>query len=191
VQPFLHEQSAAAIAIGAVNTIVVRKEPNPSSGGGSGSSGGGGGGGSGSPAGAYYYGDNTDWLAIRDLVGARLRSNDKAGKAATQGRQLVALVVGAGGTALAASYAVQQMDPPMQLLVYNRTHAKAEAVAAKFGGRALTMGEMCDPTVLPAVDAVICVIPAAANFELPERLLDSRCVSDSVCITAYVLCNAL
>jgi shikimate 5-dehydrogenase len=88
---------------------------------------------------------------------------------------MVALVVGAGGTALAASYAVQQMLPPMELLVYNRTHSKAEAVAAKFGGRALTMEQLCDPAVLPAVDAVICVIPAKANFELPARLLESRC----------------
>ena len=76
----------------------------------------------------------------------------------------------------------------MELLVYNRTHSKAQAVAAKFGGRAITMEEMTDATRLPAVDAVICVIPAKAGFELPPRLLDSKYVT-SLRILVSLVCR--
>jgi len=149
VQPFLDSQSDAAIAIGAVNTIVVR-HPNSCSGRNK----------------KHLHGDNTDWVAIRDLVRERMVASTNR-----NGKQVV-LVVGAGGTALAACYASQKLPQPVELIVANRTFTKAEAVANKFGGRAVSID--LDPTHVPAIDVVICTVPASAKFKLPVHLLATK-----------------
>ncbi|RHY29934.1 hypothetical protein DYB32_005655 [Aphanomyces invadans] len=76
----------------------------------------------------------------------------------------VALVVGAGGTAMAACYAMQQLG--LQVLVYNRTLEKAKEVAARFGATAVA--SLAD---IAAVDVVVGTIPATSGFTLPDRLV--------------------
>ncbi|GBG27741.1 Pentafunctional AROM polypeptide [Hondaea fermentalgiana] len=139
VAPLLNNLTPAAEAIGAVNTI-IRKED------------------------ASLLGDNTDWQGIRALLARSPRlsqlADDGAGPA-------VVLVVGAGGTALAASYCVVQMG--LQLIVYNRTFSKAATVAERFGGAAVQTLEE-----LPAVDCIISTVPSGAGFEAPTHLLASK-----------------
>jgi len=113
----MDDLSDAATAIGAVNTVVKGAD-------------------------GRLFGDNTDWIGIHSLVAAALREQ-RGGEEGGEGGELAAadmagktgLVVGAGGTALAAAYCVQQLG--MRLVVHNRTHAKAQAVAERFGGVAL------------------------------------------------------
>jgi len=75
-------------------------------------------------------GDNTDWIGIVEPLSAVLGDRKRAR----------ALVIGAGGTARAACYALQQMAFA-DVFVHNRTSAKAELLAAEFGCTALqTLG---------------------------------------------------
>ena len=170
VAALMDELTDAATAIGAVNTI-VRLE-------------GGGGGGAGAAAvdgsssGFRLRGDNTDWLGIKHVLAKGLRKRGaavvaaaaaaEAAPAAAAGQPLVALVVGAGGTARAACYAVRQMG--MVLLVSNRTAQKAVDLAAQFGGRAVELGD----AGVGAVDVVVSTIPGTAGFTLPAAVLGAE-----------------
>jgi pentafunctional AROM polypeptide len=103
VIPLLDKLSPAARAIGAVNTIIPRAAGADASS-------------------RLLYGDNTDWLAIRDCIQSNLSSSGGVG---------AALVIGAGGTARAAIYALYILGAHVVLL-YNRTQSKAEALADAF-----------------------------------------------------------
>ena len=105
-----------------------------------------------------FRGDNTDWLGMYNLLKNVLQGEMSEKKA---------LVVGAGGTSFAACYCVQQFG--MKLFVYNRTHAKAKAVAERFAGKAIE-----DLKELDSVDVVLSTVPATSNFELPTKLLGSQ-----------------
>lgn len=140
------EVTPAAEAIGALNTVVALPD-------------------------GRLLGDNTDWIGIRNPLRENLNSRARAiarrsAKAAALAsspavaahgsdamdsakQQLVALVVGGGGTARAAAYCVRQLG--MSLVVHNRTHAKAQTIAKRFSGRAILELE---PDSLPHVDAV-------------------------------------
>ena len=83
--------------------------------------------------------------------------------------RLIALVVGAGGTSMAASYAMQQLG--VTLVVYNRTVAKAQEVAGRFGGTVVTQ---LIASEIPHVDIVIGTVPADSGFTLPTYLLQSH-----------------
>ena len=62
---------------------------------------------------------NTDWIGIRNLLVDTLKSRGLASKP----QELTALVMGGGGTARAACYALQQMKVG-DLHVYNRSTEK-------------------------------------------------------------------
>ncbi|KAH8048324.1 shikimate 3-dehydrogenase [Aureococcus anophagefferens] len=124
VQPFLDELTDAAEAIGAVNTVTPRARTaaiDAVSLGGS------------RPV---LVGDNTDWIGICATLEDALA---RRGARAATGK---ALVVGSGGTARAACYALtkgfaRRTGAGFDLLVYARDVAKAEALAAAFGGEAV------------------------------------------------------
>ena len=83
------------------------------------------------------------------------------------------MVVGSGGTARAACYAMTsgrraRGEKPFQLLVYARDTNKAEELAKAFGGKAVADLEKV------SVDAVVSTIPGAANFELPPACLKNK-----------------
>ncbi|DAZ95245.1 TPA: hypothetical protein N0F65_002357 [Lagenidium giganteum] len=136
VMAHLQSLSPAAQAIGAVNTVVRHDAVDGR---------------------VHLHGDNTDWLGILRPIRQRLAGNTSSA---------TALVVGAGGTAMAAAYALRQLGVA-RLVVFNRTLAKAEAVAARFHAEALPE---LTPDVLPAVDVVVSTIPASAGFTLPDHL---------------------
>jgi pentafunctional AROM polypeptide len=96
--PLLDVLSPAAQAIGAVNTIIPQSTDGSN---------------------RKLYGDNTDWLGIRDSIRPSVQSIHAA------------LVIGAGGTARAAIYALQTLDAQV-IYLYNRTTSKAQALALAF-----------------------------------------------------------
>ncbi|KAL1413481.1 hypothetical protein Q8F55_001255 [Vanrija albida] len=104
VIPHLAGVSEHVSVIGAVNTIIVRQGAN----------------------GRELYGDNTDWAAIHE---AAQRNLSPALASGPDG--LTTLVIGAGGTCRAAIYALHQLGA-RRILLFNRTRANAETVAASF-----------------------------------------------------------
>lgn len=150
VLPLLDEVSEPAIKIGAVNTVIVRIDPETGT--------------------RILKGDNTDWLGILRPVKARL---EMSGWQKEQGG--TALVIGAGGAAMGALFAMLQLG--LKVVVYNRTLAKAEELAGRFGGSAVAT---LDPDALEracgrtAIDVVVSTIPASSQFRLPDYLVQSK-----------------
>jgi len=145
--------SDAAAAIGAVNTVTKDEE-------------------------GKLHGDNTDWLGIKNLLEDRLRSrdakaSDAAAESAAEGvQQPVCLLCGAGGTARAAAYAFKQMAVS-RVFIYNRTTAKAEALAEEFGF------EVCPDLAalgsLEELHIVVNTLPGSSEFVLPDPTILQRC----------------
>eukprot|EP00668_Euglena_longa_P033180 GGOE01042710.1.p1 GENE.GGOE01042710.1~~GGOE01042710.1.p1 ORF type:complete len:1501 (+),score=423.57 GGOE01042710.1:568-4503(+) len=136
VKRFVQSMSPAAAAIGAINTIV----PQPD---------------------GTLYGDNTDWLAMRDLVRRRLEAAKRHGT--------VGIVLGAGGTARAAMYVLKELGLT-QFYIHNRTHDRAVQLAQEFGGTALTSLEGLGADL----DVVIGTVPAAAQGQYPPALFANQ-----------------
>ena len=125
------------------------------------------------------YGDNTDWQGIYWPIARRLTPQPPA--VASR----LALIAGAGGTALAAAYAAQRLG--LRPVFWNRTQAKAEALAARFGGAAVASldeeavvaaalagaaaGESSSSA--PAFAVVLSTLPPAAAFVPPVWVLAS------------------
>jgi pentafunctional AROM polypeptide len=141
VMQFMDELTPHASAIGAVNTIIKTAD-------------------------GTLRGDNTDWIGIqRPILNRLAKHTQKQPKELTA---MTGIVVGAGGAAMAAAYALSALG--MKLYVYNRTHAKAEEVAAKFGGKSCTsLDEIED-----VVDVVVSTIPGSAEFALPEKIVSYK-----------------
>lgn len=155
--PHLDQLTDAAQAIGAVNTVIVKKPVDGEVG-----------------STRTLIGDNTDWRGIFNPLNRQLGSssakNDKVG---------VALILGGGGTARAAAYAATQLG--LEKVYYNRTPSKAQDLADSFGGTvAMNMdGEGADSlgSILEGMNGeakvVISTLPAAAGFELPSWFVDN------------------
>uniref|UniRef100_A0A6B2LCD4 Shikimate dehydrogenase substrate binding N-terminal domain-containing protein n=1 Tax=Arcella intermedia TaxID=1963864 RepID=A0A6B2LCD4_9EUKA len=143
ILPFLSSITPAAQEIGAVNTVYkVEREGQQ-----------------------LVEGDNTDWIAIRNLSESRLR--EVHGDRPLGG--LTGLVIGAGGTAHAACYALKSLGIPF--FIYNRSAPKAQELAHKFNGT------LCETLgALPGVDVVIGTVPPSAQFALPEGLVKESLV---------------
>lgn len=150
VLPLLDGVSEAAEKIGAVNTVIVRTDPETGT--------------------RHLMGDNTDWLGILRPVKARLEACGWE-----EGKGGVALVVGAGGAAMGALFAMRRLG--LEVVVYNRTPSKAEELAGRFGGAAVstldveTLRTACGSG---AVDVVVSTIPASSQFVLPQYLVASK-----------------
>lgn len=143
IMPHLDALSPAATAIGAVNTVIREDHA----------------------AGIRWKGDNTDWRGILRPIQKRLSADKRP-------NELTALVVGAGGTSMAACYAMRQLGV-RELLIYNRTLEKAQSVADRFHARAIAS---LTPETLARVDVVVGTIPAAAGFVLPDHLVEQGVV---------------
>ncbi|KIJ62224.1 hypothetical protein HYDPIDRAFT_182819 [Hydnomerulius pinastri MD-312] len=106
-------------------------------------------------AGGKLYGDNTDYLGIAASIRTRVPA---------LGAPSAALVIGAGGTARAAIYALQTIGTK-HVYVFNRTAAKAEALASAFdggsGARVAAVGELGAWDVAPSV--IVSTVPADAT----------------------------
>ncbi|KAG6809949.1 hypothetical protein H0H92_013940 [Tricholoma furcatifolium] len=151
VIPLLDELSPAAEAIGAVNTIIPRAT---------------------SDAGKNWklYGDNSDWIGIRDSISEHVTEIEAA------------LVIGAGGTSRAALYALQSLNAK-KIYLYNRTTEKARELAAVFPDariEVLSAVEQWPNGVPPSV--IVSTVPATALalatgnnvFPLSNKLFEYR-----------------
>lgn len=105
-------------------------------------------------------GDNTDWLGIKNQLEA------KAPPRESKNTPIVALVCGAGGTAKAAAYALQQMGAS-RVLIFNRTKSRAEQLAADFGFEAIDDLSALD--ALARLDFVVDTLPGSTGFTLPSK----------------------
>ena len=135
--PYLDDLSDDARIIGAVNTIVVdHSRPN------------------GRGVGHYRTGHNTDWLGMTHVL-------DKAGAQRHPGQS--GLVIGGGGTARAAIYALYRMGYS-PIYVLGRSPAKVEAIVesfpAEYGVKAVSSTKDLDAVVKPAPSVAIGTIPA-------------------------------
>ena len=150
--PYVDVMSDAAKAIGSVNTLIVKEEVGEEE------------------FERRIYGDNTDWRGIFNPLGRRLGQVQKND---------CALILGAGGTARAAAYAAEKLG--LDRVYYNRTPAKAEELAETFGGTVVSSLDDEGEGSLGALVAdgatvrvVISTLPAAADFELPEWIVESK-----------------
>ncbi|KAJ5096618.1 hypothetical protein N7456_007339 [Penicillium angulare] len=133
-----------------------------------------------------WYGDNTDWLGIFECVHKNLSPRNTIRSSKTS-----ALVIGAGGAARAAIYALIQMGC-RKILIFNRTLQHAEEVAFHFNSWANiaeipavihVIQSISDPwpvDIQPATIIISC-IPAhsidsqrPANFKAPEKWIQSK-----------------
>jgi len=103
VIPLLDQLTPAAELIGAVNTIIPKAVLKDGQ------------------VTRILVGDNTDWIGIKSSIHAKLGSSPVK----------ASLVIGAGGTARAAIYALQQLNADV-IYLYNRTVRKAEELALAF-----------------------------------------------------------
>ena len=151
----MDDLSNAAKKIGAVNTIQKRND-------------------------GTLYGDNTDWIGIRDallnvvqtslstssLVSGAVNQTPPSGKCSFVPKS--GLVVGAGGTARAAIFCLQQMRCA-RIVVHNRTHSKAVALAQEFGVEAMESLESLESLETDtAFEVILCTVPSSAQFTMPS-----------------------
>ncbi|PVV04606.1 hypothetical protein BB560_000892 [Smittium megazygosporum] len=166
---FLDELTPAAKAIGAVNTVILADRfpaRSPSA-----------------PATQFFrnnqliklIGDNTDYLGI---VRSLNRANRDSLTSQCFGSTTSALVIGAGGTARAALYALYSMNIK-HVCLYNRTVSKAEALAGEFSQflpEIDVLSSLEEPTgisdsqAIPSFDIIISTIPADDSFIYPDSL---------------------
>lgn len=117
-------------------------------------------------------GENTDWKGIYNPLKRRLGDITI---------NSTALILGGGGTARAAAFAATKLG--LEKIYYNRTPSKAQELANEFGGDvAKSLSSDQDETESLGsllsknsgmVAVVISTLPAAAEFQLPEWLLQS------------------
>lgn len=105
-----------------------------------------------------WHGDNTDYLGILACIADFRQSIKKV------------LILGAGGAARAAAYAMQKAGKDIYII--NRTHQKAHTVATTFGGTALQHVEALQSYELiinttPTLPAALCsLLPSYTGIAL-------------------------
>jgi 3-dehydroquinate dehydratase type I len=133
-----------------------------------------------------YYGDNTDFIGIMTCLRRNMSPRNVVQPSKTTG-----LVVGAGGMARAAIYAMIQLGC-RKIFVYNRTVENAEKVACHFNSwasslssdgevvRVLKSPEELWPSEFRYPTMIVSCVPARsvggyppANFEIPPQWLGS------------------
>lgn len=163
IVPYVDVLSESAEQIGSVNTLIARTEFIDDD------------------FQRVIYGDNTDWKGLYNplnrILGISVNPSSDC-----------ALILGAGGTARAAAYVVKKLG--LKPIYYNRTPAKAEELAANFGGSVVTNLEKTNQnggqslgSIVESVEnirVVISTLPAAAKFELPDWLLFPRAIKPIV-----------
>ncbi|KAJ6460882.1 hypothetical protein C8R45DRAFT_799643, partial [Mycena sanguinolenta] len=110
-----------------------------------------------------FYGDNTDWLGIRACIQSRVEA----------GSIHAALVIGAGGTARAAIYALQSLGAG-KIYIYNRTRSSAQKLADAFPRAHIELLDSLNewPSGIVPPNVVISTTPASATAtsESPDAL---------------------
>ncbi|KAH7912894.1 EPSP synthase-domain-containing protein [Hygrophoropsis aurantiaca] len=136
VIPLLDKLSPAAEAIGAVNTIIpIVVDGDQSK--------------------HVLYGDNTDWLGICESIRSRAPALGPPG---------AALVIGAGGTARAAIFALHSLGT-QNIYLYNRTPSKAQILVDAFPDAGVRLIETLGtwPAGGPSPSVIVSTVPASAT----------------------------
>ena len=148
-----------------------------------------------------YYGDNTDWIGIMTCLRRNVSPRNVVQPSKTTG-----LVIGAGGMARAAIYAMIQLGC-RKVFLFNRTVENAEAVARHFNSwarglssdgeivRVLKLADEEWPSKFRLPTMIVSCVPARrvgsqapANFEMPLHWL--RSPSGGVVVEVRI-CNEL
>ncbi|KAI8320420.1 Pentafunctional AroM protein [Martensiomyces pterosporus] len=142
--PLLDSLTPAAQRIGAVNTVIPVESSDGK---------------------RSLVGDNTDYLGI---AGCLKRTQIDAQTAAFA--SATALVIGAGGTARAALYALHSLGVP-NVLIYNRTASRAEQLAGEFASlfASLTAVQQLADAAASLPSYIVGTIPAS-DLAIPEEL---------------------
>eukprot|EP00742_Colponemidia_sp_Colp-10_P007159 GILJ01007688.1.p1 GENE.GILJ01007688.1~~GILJ01007688.1.p1 ORF type:complete len:1534 (-),score=263.07 GILJ01007688.1:99-4658(-) len=141
IVPFLDGLSPAAAEIGAVNTVVVQLDPSSGQ--------------------KRLFGDNTDWIGMYRCLMTHISRRPLYPR--------TSLIIGAGGTALAAIYVLRKLN--VKITVHNRTDKKAQELVQSFPDGVKACADLGD---VPPVDIIICTIPGPAQFNLPAHLFVER-----------------
>jgi len=106
------------------------------------------------PGSRILYGDNTDWIGIRNCIRSRLST----------GSVPATLVIGAGGTARAAVYAMNALGAE-RVYVFNRTLAKAQELVAAFPDIHIEVIEELGkwPSGGPSPNVIVSTLPPSAT----------------------------
>ena len=133
--PYLDVLSPEAEAIGAVNTVIPITNADGH---------------------RILIGDNTDWMGIRDVVRARLPPSLQ--------RIESSLVIGAGGTARAAIYALHALGAS-RIYLFNRTRRSAEELVHAIQGAHVELLDTLDVTSIqgPPPSVIVSTVPASAT----------------------------
>ncbi|KDQ16656.1 hypothetical protein BOTBODRAFT_156573 [Botryobasidium botryosum FD-172 SS1] len=134
--PLLDSVSPHAQAIGAINTIIPRAKPDGS---------------------RELFGDNTDWLAIRECVRKNIKNING---------QTTALVIGAGGTSRAAIYALHDLGINT-IYLFNRTIASAHSLARVFPDYGIAVVDTLEAFPGSSPSVIISTVPAFATTSTP------------------------
>lgn len=130
---------------------------------------------------AAWYGENTDWVGVMVCLSRNLSPRNAISPLKSTG-----LVIGAGGMARAAIYAMLQLGC-RKIFIYNRTVARAESVARHFNSWASSQvvrvlrssqddwpSDSCPPCMIAScVPADPVGNEPPANFEMPVQWLGS------------------
>ena len=159
VLPLMDELSESAKKIGAVNTIHRREDGS-------------------------LFGDNTDWIGIvapslshvtvfpPEARGDEEKEEEK-GEGKKENQSGVGVVIGAGGTARAAVFALQQLGfSGSNLCIVNpRTPSKAQTLAEEFG--CLSSFESLSLRI-SNVKAVVVTLPGSVPYTLPSEVVSTK-----------------
>jgi pentafunctional AROM polypeptide len=142
----LDQLSPEAEAIGAVNTVIPRMNADGSQ---------------------ILFGDNTDWIGIRNVIQARLPPSVRKIESC--------LVIGAGGTARAAIYALHSLGATC-IYLFNRTRRSAEELVHAIPGAHVELLDTLDVESVqgPAPSVIISTVPSSAmtiEEDTPNALL--------------------
>ncbi|ESK85468.1 pentafunctional arom polypeptide [Moniliophthora roreri MCA 2997] len=105
------------------------------------------------------YGDNTDWLGIKGSISARIAPGDIH----------AALIIGSGGTARAAIYALFDLGAKC-IYLYNRTQEKAIALQKEFSEANIQVLDKLGqwPESTPPANVIISAVPATDTSIEPQ-----------------------
>jgi shikimate 5-dehydrogenase len=111
------------------------------------------------------YGENTDWIGMARCIHGGISPANAIGPKTS------ALVVGAGGMARAAIYALIQLDVK-HIVIYNRTVANAQRIAKHFRSITVEAG----PTPCPIVTTGFCGYSSGRPRRINSADLDIRVI---------------
>ncbi|KAI9260772.1 hypothetical protein BDA99DRAFT_483343 [Phascolomyces articulosus] len=157
IMKYLDHVNESAKIIGAVNTVFIRYEENEDG-----------------SLERKLIGENTDYLGIMRRVQPLMQDPASPPEEG--------LVLGSGGTARAAIYALYSMGIK-KIYLWNRTTSKAQELKQAFGS-------ICDVTVLESLEnakidpgVIISTVPAESGLELPAHIYGG--IKGIICDMAY------